>query len=94
MWWLAFVSFLILLAIVRHLVAVRWRSRRITPRRAAIALAAPWALFPFLGVAVGAPWPLSLAAMASAIMFTSGAVAAYWLLSTYRDRDKRPPANR
>ena len=74
------------LFVVRHWLGIRWRAGRVSARRAAAIVAAVWAVFPFVGLAGGAPWGMPVVVSASAILFVAVFVSAYFLLSRFGKR--------
>jgi hypothetical protein len=74
------------LTAVRHWLGIRWRAGRVSARRAAAVVAAVWAMFPFVGLAGGAPWGMPVVVSGSAILFVAVFVSAYFLLSRFGKR--------
>ena len=85
-WIIGLFIYLALLASVRHVLSRRWLDGRMTTTQVSVVVGAVWALFPFLGIAVGAAWSLPVAAFVAALLFVSVLVSTYGLLSSWGRR--------
>jgi hypothetical protein len=78
--------FLVTEAVVRRVVAVRWRTRAWSTRKSALILSASFALLPWFAIAGGASPPLTVAALLSSAMFVIGFVVSVKVLELLSER--------
>jgi hypothetical protein len=83
-WPIVLASFFAFVFVGQRIVRTQIRTGRIAVRDAGIILAAMWALFPFLGLLVGAPWSAPVILVAATIIFAGGIVGT---LVVTRGRD-------